>query len=74
MSIINNYTEMAKTIERLERDKALIESRVDSLRELKQRRDDAIAASRCRVQIETWIKNPESIPGRSSPFSGNSGG
>ena len=50
------------------RDKALIESRVESLRVLKDRRDEAIAASRCKSQIQHWIKNPDEITKPFNPF------
>jgi len=66
--IITNYTEMPKKIERLERDKALIETRVKSYQTLLARRDAAIAASKCSAQIEHWIKNPDQIPTKFDPF------
>lgn len=66
--VIARYTEMPAKIERLERDNRLIESRVASLRTLMARRDAAIAASRCKTQIQTWIKNPDSIPTPFDPF------
>lgn len=66
--IISNYTEMPKTIERLERDKKLLNSRVESYRTLNARRDAAIAASKCKVQIEYWLKNPDEIPTKFDPF------
>lgn len=71
--IIENYTEMPKKIERLERDKALIESRVESYKTLLARRDAAINASRCREQIKKWVKDPDSIPNTSDPFKINGG-
>lgn len=74
-AVINNYSTMAAKIERLERDKKLIDSRVESLRTLLERRDAAIAASQCRVQIQTWIKDPDRIPGfRKDPFNPDAGG
>lgn len=66
--VIENYTEMPKTIERLTRDKALIESRVKSYQTLLARRDAAIAASQCKAQIEHWVKNPDEIPTKFDPF------
>lgn len=66
--IINNYTEMPKKIERLERDLKLVNSRVSSYRTLLGRRDAAIAASKCKVQIEYWVKNPNEIPTKFDPF------
>lgn len=66
--VIGNYGRMAAKIERLERDKALIESRVASLRVLNERRDAAIEASRCKDQIKNWLKNPDEIPTKFDPF------
>lgn len=66
--IIANYTEMPRRIERLERDKALISTRIASYKTLLARRDAAIAASNCKVQIERWVKNPDEIPTKFDPF------
>lgn len=66
--IISNYTEMPRRIERLERDKALITSRVASYKTLLARRDAAITASACKAQIERWVKNPDEIPTPFDPF------
>jgi hypothetical protein len=74
MTIIQNYSDMAMKIERLERDKNLIESRVASYQTLLARRDAAIEASKCKEQIQRWIKNPDTIPGFRNPFEGNTGG
>lgn len=72
--IIDNYGEMAAKIERLERDKALIESRVESYKTLLARRDAAIAASRCEEQIKKFIKDPSLIFDPKKPFSPDQGG
>lgn len=66
--IISNYSRMQAEITTLRRDKALIETRVTSLRTLLARRDAAIAASSCKAQIEHWIKNPDQIPTKFDPF------
>lgn len=66
--VIENYTEMPKTIERLGRDKALLESRVKSYQTLMARRDAAIEASQCKAQIQHWVKNPDEIPTKFDPF------
>lgn len=66
--IITNYTEMPKRIQQLERDKALIESRVKSYQTLMARRDAAIEASKCKEQIQHWVKNPDEIPTKFDPF------
>lgn len=66
--VIENYTEMPKKIERLERDKKLIESRVASYQTLMARRDAAIEASNCKATIQNWIKNPDAMPTKFDPF------
>lgn len=66
--IITNYTEMPKRIQQLERDKALIESRVKSYQTLMARRDAAIEASKCKEQIQYWVKNPDEMPTKFDPF------
>lgn len=70
--VVNNaISEYGRTHQELamcKRDKALIESRVDSWKALKERRDEAIAASRCKDQIQHWIKNPDEIPKPFNPF------
>lgn len=66
--VIDNYSGMAAKIATLERDKRNIESRVASYQTLLARRDAAIAASKCKVQIETWVKNPDTIPTPFDPF------
>lgn len=66
--IISNYTGMAKKIERLERDKRLITSRIASYKTLLARRDAAIEASKCRAQLKHWLKNPDEIPTKFDPF------
>lgn len=71
--VISNYGNMAKKIERLEHENKLITSRVASYQTLLARRNSAIAASKCKVQIEKWIKDPDLIPGQVNPFKSDSG-
>ena len=66
--VISNYGGMAAKIERLERDKKLIESRVASYQTLLARRDAAIDASRCKDTIRDMVKNPDKIPTPWDPF------
>lgn len=66
--IITNYGNMAAKIERLERDKRNVESRVASYQTLLARRDAAIEASACKVVIQDWVKNPDKIPTKWDPF------
>lgn len=72
--VITNYGRMAAQIERLQRDNTLILSRVDSYKTLLERRDAAIAASRCAEAIRSMIKNPDTIPRPSTPFVPGGGG
>lgn len=72
--IIQNYSTMTARITTLERDKALITSRVDSYKLLLSRRDDAIAASKCAESIKHMIKNPDTIPRKTDPFNPGGGG
>ena len=66
--IIRNYTEMPMQIERLTKQKVNLEARVNSYQTLMARRDAAIEASQCRVQIQHWVKNPDEIPTKFDPF------
>lgn len=72
--IIDNYSAMSAKIATLQRDNALITSRVDSYKILLQRRDDAIAASRCAEAIQKMVKNPDTIPRKTDPFTPGGGG
>jgi hypothetical protein len=71
--VIENYGAMQRKIERLERDKSLIESRVASYQTITQRYKDAIAASQCRTRIEYLVKNPELLK-KPNPFPTEGGG
>lgn len=66
--IIGNYRTMASEITTCQRDKALVESRVKSYQTLIARRDAAIEASKCKVQLQDWVKNPDKIPTKFDPF------
>lgn len=72
--IIENYGAMSAKIALLERDKLLITSRVDSYKTLLARRDAAIAGSKCVRQIEGFLKNPDTIPKKLTPFNADNGG
>jgi hypothetical protein len=72
--IINNYSAMSAEIATLKRDKALITSRIDSYKTLLERRDAAIAASKCATSIQNMIKNPDTIPRKQDPFTPGGGG
>lgn len=68
LQVIGTYNDNIAKIERLERNNRLIESRVKSYMTLIARRDAAIAASKCKAQIEHWLKNPDEIPTKFNPF------
>lgn len=72
--IITNYGNMASEIAMLKRSNALINSRVNSYKILMERRDAAIAASRCAESIQKMVKNPDTIPRKTDPFVPGSGG
>lgn len=73
-TVIDNYTAMGAKIERLEHTNSLLTSRLDSYNLRIARRDEAIAASKCRATIQDWIKNPDKIPHKSDPFAAQGGG
>lgn len=66
--VIRNYSAMSATIERLEHDKALLESRLTSYNLRIERRDAAIDASRCKEQIKRWVTHPDETPKPFNPF------
>lgn len=68
-NIYTNHIGMAAKIERLERNNRLINSRVTSYQTLIARHKAAAAASKCKAQIEHWVKNPDEIPTKFDPFS-----
>lgn len=45
-----------------QRDLKIRDSREASFRRMTDRRDEAIAASQCKAQIQFWVRNPEKIP------------
>lgn len=67
-SVITNYTEMSGTITALKKEKSLLDARMLSYERRISRRDDAIAASKCAVQIKDWVSHPEKLPEKFDPF------
>jgi hypothetical protein len=65
---LSEYGAANQKLAMCERDNRMLESRVKSWQLLKERRDEAIAASACKGQIEDWIKNPDEIPKPFNPF------
>lgn len=61
-SFANNYMKMSAEIARLEHAISLREARELSHLRMIERRNDAIAASKCKQQIEHWVRNPDEIP------------
>jgi hypothetical protein len=45
-----------------------ITARYESEKRMRDRRDEAIAASKCAAQIKDWIRNPDKIPKPFDPF------
>lgn len=68
VTVIRTYNDNISKIALLERDLKLVNSRVASYQTLNARRDAAIAASKCKTQIEYWLKNPDEIPTKFDPF------
>lgn len=66
--VINSYSSFAANNALLQRQLTLQQSREKSLRTLLERRNQAIAASKCKDQIERWVKDPDSIPKPFDPF------
>lgn len=65
---VNKVDTQAATIQRLERDKSLRIAREAAHRLQLQRRDEAIAASKCAKTITGWVKNPDTLPRKFTPF------
>lgn len=46
----------------------LIDARATAYQRGNERRDAAIAASKCKDQIQYWVRHPDEIPGQFDPF------
>ena len=67
-SVVDRYTSMSGTIEKLSHENELYKSRLNSYNLRIARRDDAIAASKCATDIKRWIAHPEDLPQKFDPF------
>jgi hypothetical protein len=67
-SIVTRYTTMSGTIEQLSHENKMITARLESYQQRIDRRDQAIAASRCSEIIKDMVKHPENIPTPFDPF------
>lgn len=67
-NFVTKYQQMSGQIVSLQHDKDLYAGREASFRRMLDRRDAAINASKCKTQIQDWVKNPDSIPKAFNPF------
>lgn len=67
-SVITRYTNMSGEITALTKENKLLKSRLDSYNLRISRRDDAINASKCKDQINKWVRHPDDIPQPFNPF------
>lgn len=72
-TVIDNYTTMSAKIERLSHENKLYKSRLESYNLRIERRDQAISASKCKAQINQWLRNPDQIPLPADPFKSTGG-
>ena len=71
--IITTYNENIVKVARLEREATLRESRLASKQTVIERQRAAIDASKCKAQIDKWIKDPDLLK-KPDAFGGNGGG
>lgn len=67
-NFVTKYQQMSGQIVTLQHDIDLRDGREASFRRMLDRRDAAINASKCKVQIQNWVKNPDNIPKPFNPF------
>jgi formate dehydrogenase assembly factor FdhD len=60
--IIQNYNEAFAVKAEQARKIDQLEARVNAYKNMIERRDDAIAASACKVKIKGWLNHPETLP------------
>lgn len=71
--VIQTYNDNIAKITKLERDAALRETRLASKQTVIERQRAAIDASKCKAQIDKWIKDPDLLK-KPDAFGGNGGG
>lgn len=67
-AIVNNYTDLASEKGRLSRELEKTNIKLASYERMVERRDAAIAHSKCAVSIKGWVSHPETLP---TPFNVN---
>lgn len=67
-TFVTGYRDQASTISQLQHDVAMKDARLVSYKRMIDRRDDAINASKCTVQIKQWVSNPDLLPKKFDPF------
>lgn len=73
IEVVNTYNRNIAKIAQLERDAVLRDSRLESKQIVIERQRAAIDASRCKEQIDKFIKDPDLLKPR-NPFNPDSGG
>jgi len=67
-SYVTQFSQLSSQVANLKRDLALRDGREASFRRMIDRRDAAIDASKCKVEIRKWVNNPDTIPRAFNPF------
>lgn len=62
-----DVAKLSAQITTLQRENELQKSKIAAYVRAQERRDNAIAASPCKAQIQFWMKNPEQLPGVWNP-------
>jgi hypothetical protein len=62
-----DVAKLGEQIATLKHENELQKSKIAAYVRAQERRDNAIAASPCKNQIQFWMKNPEQIPGTWNP-------
>lgn len=68
-SIVSNYTSLSGRVATAEHQVFLDTGRLASYKRMVDRRDAAIAQSKCKTQITGWVDHPETLPPPFKPFS-----
>jgi hypothetical protein len=66
-TFVSDVAGLGGQISTLRHENDLLKAKVAAYVRAQERRDNAIAASPCKNQIQFWMKNPEQIPGLWNP-------
>lgn len=67
-TFVKNYTNFSAQVAKLNNDVRLRDARLTSMQRQVDRRNEAIAASKCATEIQRWINFPNEIPKKFDPF------